>query len=150
MRASAAHRVSISRVLSAEQHLPLCEFIEFDEFMGVQRAGADREGAKFAADPNEWFRRLKDDGVHALRLSHGPTKHELGGKNVTERMLAGSVGGGGRWLIEAVKATTSDLWEARWEVGDKNRADQKIWRVVYAGSPSIGRRRRTSRSTSTH
>ncbi len=46
-------------------------------------------------------------------------------------MSVGFVGGGGRWLIECVKAMASDFWEARWEVGDKDDPDQNIWNVTY-------------------
>jgi hypothetical protein len=65
----------------------------------------------------------------------------VGTQNVPDRMLAGFVGGGGRWLIEAVNPPGSDDWPARWEVGDRTRADRKIWRVTYG---------RVSRAQITH
>jgi len=46
-------------------------------------------------------------------------------------MLVGLVGGGGRWLIESLQAKLSDLWEARWLVGNRDDPDRKIWDVAY-------------------
>lgn len=50
---------------------------------------------------------------------------------IPDRVLAGFVGGGGRWLIEAIGPRGSDYWEGRWDLGDRARADRKIWRVTY-------------------
>jgi hypothetical protein len=47
-------------------------------------------------------------------------------------MLAGFVGGGGRSILEVAKSGGSDFWEEGWKVGDKDRKDQRIWRVTYA------------------
>jgi hypothetical protein len=46
-------------------------------------------------------------------------------------MLAAFVGGGGRWLIESAFETSSDYWEARWQVTNQKAPDRKIWRVSY-------------------
>ena len=49
----------------------------------------------------------------------------------TRPNISGFVGGGGRWLIEAVKPNKSDFWEANWKVGDRDDPDQNIWHVKY-------------------
>jgi hypothetical protein len=46
-------------------------------------------------------------------------------------MSVGLVGGGGRWHIETLSANLSDLWEARWLVGNKEDPERKIWDVAY-------------------
>jgi hypothetical protein len=81
----------------------------------------------YAADPHNWFERLKKEGVSALRMSYGPSA----GNKIADRMLVGLVGGGGKWLIEARAPEHSDFWESRWLVGNKNSADKRIWRVSY-------------------
>jgi hypothetical protein len=75
---------------------------------------------------------LKKEGTYALRLHYGAVGGKtVGTYHVPDRMLAGFVGGGGRWLVEAISPRGSDYWEARWEVGDHSRTDRKIWRVTY-------------------
>jgi hypothetical protein len=46
-------------------------------------------------------------------------------------MSAGFVGGGGRWLLALTSDEGKNFWEASWEVGNQNAADQRIWRVRY-------------------
>jgi len=40
-------------------------------------------------------------------------------------------GADGLWVIEAIGPRGSAYWEAGWEVGDRTRADRKIWHVTY-------------------
>lgn len=81
----------------------------------------------FAATPNEWFDRLRSEGVRGLRMSYGPS----GAKRVADRVLVGFIGGGGKWLIESRGPSSSDFWKARWQLGNRDRKDKKIWRVSY-------------------
>lgn len=80
-----------------------------------------------AGDPALWMSRLKETGTVALRLHH----LERNDPKISDRMSAGLVGGGGRWLIETLRADQSDLWEARWTVGNQNDPERKIWNVAY-------------------
>jgi hypothetical protein len=80
----------------------------------------------YANDPIAWLEKLKNEGATSLRIAYGAS----GQTQVADRMLVGFVGGGGRWLIEAI-AHGSDYWEGGWQVGDRGRADRKIWRVNY-------------------
>ena len=108
------------------------QFCEYARFVDVIGSGPSTQVQPWAEDPNAWFDRLRSEGVATLRLRYGPQSNgTVGGERVPDRMLAGFVGGGGRWLIEALSPGGSDYWEARWQVGDRNRADQKIWRVTY-------------------
>jgi hypothetical protein len=110
-----------------------CESVQFvDPVQGV----LSRKEAVYATDPHSWFQRLRSESVYALRLSYGPS----GANKVRDRMLVGFVGGGGKWLIETRGPDHSDYWEPRWQIGNRDRADKKIWRVTYvrigSGKPS--------------
>ena len=124
-------------------------FCEYVKFVDVRKNGAAWEEVSYASDPLAWFKRIRQEGTYTLRLIHGPSNGvRIGSQKVPDRMLAGFIGGGGRWLIEAVKPGESDYWEARWEVGERDREDQKIWRVTYgriaANAPSSEWGRRDS------
>ena len=107
-------------------------FCEYVKFVDLKRSGAKWEENAYASDPVSWLKRIKREGVCTLYLRYGPSEvTKLGNDTVTDRMLVGFVGGGGRWLVEAVKPSGSDYWEARWEVGDQHRKEQKIWQVTY-------------------
>ena len=106
-----------------------CEHVTFVDLK--PKTGGFQESA-YAVDPLTWFTQLERDGVCGLRIVYRSTAgHQLGDKKVSDRMLVGFVGGGGRWLIEAMKPNGSDFWEGRWEVGNRERKDRKIWRVTY-------------------
>jgi hypothetical protein len=104
-------------------------FCEFVRFVCLTRSGENWNETPFAQDPASWLEELRRNGVHAVRMIYVPSGQNLSG--ATDRMLVGFVGGGGRWLLETTGPNGSDYWEGRWEVGDKNRTDRKIWRVIY-------------------
>lgn len=91
----------------------VCESVRF-----VDRGGREESAGatSYAADPVRWFERLARDGVSAVRL----VCRTLSGERQP------------RWFNETIKPTGSDLWDCRWELGDRDRKDQKIWRVTYA------------------
>ncbi|MFZ0733774.1 MAG: hypothetical protein WAM79_15730 [Candidatus Sulfotelmatobacter sp.] len=101
-----------------------CEYINF---LDLRKDGGKWIEEPFAADPLAWFAALRKQEIDTLRMQYGPS----GQTQAADRELVGFVGGGGRWLIEAQRSGLSDFWEARWQVGDRNRADRKIWRVTY-------------------
>lgn len=107
----------------------LCEFVRFADLTRTPTGWSD---APLAADPTAWFQYLKEHGFTELRMSHGPSNDpNVDGVKLTDRMLVGFVGGGGRWLVQANKPGGSDYWEGRWEVGDRQRSDRRIWQVTY-------------------
>jgi hypothetical protein len=109
--------------------MSFCEFVRFVDLTKTPTGWSER---LVADEPSTWFQYLKDRGFISLRLTYGPSNDpNVDGNGVTDRMLVGFVGGGGRWLIQASKPGTSDHWEARWTVGDQQRTDRRIWRVTY-------------------
>jgi hypothetical protein len=118
---------------SSNTTFTFCESVQFvDAVPGL----LTRKEKVYAADTHSWFQRLRNEGVYALRLGYGPST----GTSIADRMLVGFVGGGGKWLIEARRPKHSDYWESRWQIGNRDRADKRIWRVAYvrisSGKPS--------------
>ena len=81
----------------------------------------------YSNDPITWFSHLAKEKYKTLRISY----FKSGRTDVPDRMLAGFVGGGGKWLIEAIGPQGSDFWEANWIVGNKDDPDKKVWLVAY-------------------
>jgi hypothetical protein len=92
----------------------------------LQNSGTQWHEREFSENPNSWFEKLQQTGVTQLRARYISTDNEI-----SDRMTAGFIGGGGRWLIEAVKSNTSDFWEASWEVGNQDDPERNIWHVKY-------------------
>lgn len=88
------------------------------------------EFAVVAADPLAWFDWLKGN-YEGLRLHTAPMRQNAEAGAMPERMLAGLIGGGPRWLIEVVGAERSLLWEGYDRLGDRNAPDRRIWRTAY-------------------
>ena len=130
----------VALVLFGNQYLsgtPVTDFwpnssiFQFDatvRFVILSGQRATRVETEIAPDPMAWFEWLKAEGIIGLRLHFAPKSKTL----KEDRMQAGFVGGGGRWVIEAIRDTQiSDFWEARWQLGDRNAPDRKIWNVTY-------------------
>ena len=107
----------------ANSTFKFCESVNFSD---RTRNSTQFALTPYANDPIAWLEKLKHEGVTTLRIAYGSS----GQTQVADRMLVGFVGGGGKWLIEAV-GNGSDYWESGWQVGDRGRADKKIWRVNY-------------------
>lgn len=115
---------------SLKDFYPQHEVFRFDEsvnFVEVEHTGEVWKTHPFASDPFDWLLKLRETGcigLNAVRLA-------IDGDSGAGRKTVAFVGGGDRWFIEAVYPTGADYWEARWEIGDQSRSDQKIWRVTY-------------------
>lgn len=103
-------------------------FLKLFEFRKPPAPGNDADEYPLVApDPMAWFRSLKP-WCRGLRLHHtmrqrGPNQQI----DAPERMLAAFVGGGARWLVEAVGHPNSQVWEGFHRLGDRNDADRRIW-----------------------
>ena len=108
------------------------KFLELCEFRLRPESGdAEDEFPLFAADPMAWFASLKP-WCRALRLHCISSERQPNqDTEAPDRMLVGLVGGGPRWLIEAVGERRSQLWEGYHRLGDRNAADGRIWRCMH-------------------
>ncbi len=107
-----------------------CQFCEFVHFLREEpdRSGQNRQWDIVAATPDEWL-----DWVFGSAFSHATLVHtSTNDAKVSDRMLAGLVGGGGHWRLCLNQGERSECWEAGWQVGNRNATDQRIWRVRYA------------------
>ncbi len=104
---------------------PAFNFCKEVGFVDLDYIGDDdiRE-SDYAADPALWFAKLKEENVRRLLL-----RYER--QSDSDRESVALIGGGGRWLIEAVSDYWSDFWEASWDIGDEADPEQKIWNVAY-------------------
>lgn len=102
-----------------------CEYVRFVDIKSNSET-------IYAENPVAWFKKLKEEGVFAFRLTYGPS----GNRDISDRMSVGFIGGGGRWLIETIGPDGSDFWEARWKVGNQNHPEKLIWHVTYTRTAS--------------
>lgn len=105
----------------------LLEFYKSIEFL-VER---DKAYGQLAADPLEWFAKLKKAGCRGLKLHSAPMHQSDPEKPKHERMMVGLVGGGPRWIIEVVHAGHTEAWEGFDRVGDQNDPQQRVWDSAY-------------------
>lgn len=107
---------------------PIFQYTKSLDFMTPRESGPL---ARAAAGPISWFDKLQKRGCRGLRLHAAPMRQDQKLGHIDERLLVGLVGGGPRWLIEAVYADHSELWEGFDRVGDQKAPDRKIWLTAY-------------------
>jgi len=112
---------------SANTTFQFCANVDFREIRKLFFFSKPKEHV-IASSPTEWFKYLKVDGCKHLRLYFENSKDQSSTK---DHRLAGFVGGGGTWLIEAIYGNYSNFWANRWGVKNQNAADRKIWAVSY-------------------
>ena len=104
-----------------------CTRVDFREFKKQFFFSKPKENV-VAEKPTKWFEYLMADGCNKLRLYFEYSKDQSFAK---DHKLAGFIGGGGNWLIEAIYDNYSNYWASRWEVTNQNAADNKVWTVNY-------------------
>jgi hypothetical protein len=129
--ALACHFNSRARGLATEPFFPsnsTCKFCEYIRFVRRRSGWFGKSGTWVteAPTPDSWSTNEAGPGTSALIL-HQPVDDP----RVSDRMSAGFVGGGGSWLLVTTSGKSSNAWKAAWEVGDRNAANQRIWRVNY-------------------
>lgn len=107
---------------------PIFRYTKSLDFMTPRESGPL---ARAAAGPISWFGKLQKRGCRGLRLHTSPMRQDRKLGHIDERLLVGMVGGGPRWLIEAVYPDHSELWEGFDRVGDQKDPDRKIWLTAY-------------------
>jgi hypothetical protein len=99
-----------------------CEFIRFGHRGRGSIAGAS-QWTLTAQSPDDWLTQEARPGRRAI-LAHQTV-------DPRDRQVAGFIGGGGRWRLNLVADGRMDTWEAKWEVGDRDAPDRRIWQVTY-------------------
>jgi len=102
-------------------------FCKTVRFVALSGDPAKPDEKPFADDPIQWISLLRDAGTTGLRIHHVVRSDP----RIGDRMSVGFVGGGPRWLIETRQAHASDVWEARWQVMNRDDPERKIWEVTY-------------------
>src|SRR5271157_2741865 len=105
-----------------------CTFCDRISFVEVKKPwlGRPRETV-VAPTPDDWFKYLAGKQTLGVRLIHQLQNDP----RVSDRMTAGFVGGGGRWMLAVRYLNSIDYWMARWEVWNQNASERRIWRVTY-------------------
>jgi len=105
-----------------------CIFCECVRFRALGRAVRGESNLRSAGEtPDQWFAWLKQRGIAALKLGRRKLKGPY-----PEHVQAAFAGGGSEWVIHApIKGGKSEPWSAHWELGDREAADRRIWRVTY-------------------
>jgi hypothetical protein len=88
--------------------------------------GGIHPASRYADDPLAWISRIKREGARGLRVRYRAS----GGTQVPDRVMVGFVGGGGTWSIDEI-GQRAGCWQGLWQLGDRQRRDQKIWQVDY-------------------
>ena len=97
-------------------------------YLDTQSDGTSME-TEVAASPSGWFDLLRQHGCTKIKAYYHPSRgNDMG---TPDHKLAGFVGGGGTWLIEAIYPAYSEFWSGRWTVTKRNDPDKNIWSVNY-------------------
>jgi len=111
---------------------PTFKFMKVCEFRLPPESGNDKDDYPVvASNPLEFFQ-LQGANCRGYRLHHTVRKRQPSQQTDTpDRMLAGFVGGGPRFLIEAVGQFNSELWEPFHRLGDRNDPSRRIWLCTH-------------------
>jgi hypothetical protein len=106
-----------------------CTFCEYVHFTRRRRGwfGQPEKWEVAAQTPDDWLNREVQPGRRAT-ISH----HSTDNPRISDRMSAGIIGGGGHWQLNLVADGRTSVWNASWEIGNRDAANQRIWRVTYA------------------
>lgn len=106
-----------------------CQFCEYIHFVDLSIRNGKILETLYTNTPEEWFAKLKEDEVLALKLYY------ISNNIDANKIFAGfTTGTREYWEINALKKSGKDSWAARWVTGNENRVDNKIWRVTYGRS----------------
>lgn len=102
-----------------------CDTLRFVRFK-KKLFGGFKE-VEFLSTTTEWFEYLRKSNCLKLNLVF-----QSDNSQAPDHKLAGMVGGGGSWFIEAVHNYYSSYWQPRWEVKNNiNDDDKRIWIITY-------------------
>jgi hypothetical protein len=107
-----------------------CNGVKFVTFRKKLFSSEFKE-VEIADDPYKWFKLLKKEKCKRLRVFYERSKDQTMGP---DHKLAGFVGGGGTWLIEAIFNKHSDFYANNWTVTNKDAVDKRIWSIKYGNT----------------
>ncbi|MFN4066179.1 MAG: hypothetical protein ACK4K5_03020 [Thermosynechococcus sp.] len=99
------------------------EFSQPVTFLDLQKKDHSWREIPYAPDPMTWLKRLWGEGAGALQLFYEASQNP----EIPDRLSVVFPGGGGHWLVEAVKSTGCDYWRSRWRWSERNQH----WEVAY-------------------
>lgn len=102
-----------------------CQKIEFSYF--YRNASGSLQEKILYNNPDSFFKEMNSLQTH-FNLYYEPAKQQDG---IEERMSAGFIGGGGKWILLSTNKTGTIDWTSFWNVIDQNAPDRKIWGVKY-------------------
>lgn len=102
-------------------------------FRWVGDAGFFAPDGRVDGGPAGWVEGLAERGIDRVRLVvPSPGRQAAGDLSVDDRLLAGFTNAGRQWAL-ATGSGRPEAWGAGWELGDRDREDQRIWSVRYEG-----------------
>jgi len=105
-----------------------CQFCESITFVEIKTPLIRKQREVIIADtPDDWFRYLKEREAFGIRLIHQPQNHP----EISDRMSAGFVGGGGIWALGVRLRGATEYWMSRWEIFNQDDMEQQSWKVTY-------------------
>jgi hypothetical protein len=105
-----------------------CTFCDRISFVELKKSWIGKPSEKTVAEtPDAWFSYLVERTASCVHIVRQP-RNDPG---IADRMSAGFVGGGGKWMLAVRCPTATDYWMARWEVWNPDAPEQRIWRVTY-------------------
>ena len=108
---------------------PDASVFRFSKACDFRRVEGEHD-VRIAADPLAWFETLR--AWRGLRLHTAPRpRGPQQSIPISERQSVGFVGGGPAWIIEAVGAERSTLWQGCDRIGERNHPQHKIWLTTY-------------------
>lgn len=123
---AAIHGAGMAPFFPANSTCKFCDAVTFVE-LKKNLFGKLKEKV-VAATPDIWMAKLRQRGATAVRL-HRQRQDRLG---LPDRVSAGFAGGGGVWQMEVARSDgQSEFWQPRWQVWNRQAAEQRIWRVAY-------------------
>jgi len=108
---------------------PTSSTATFCDWIRFMRPGKNEEDdwQVVASSPDQWFDWVAEQKYLFAYLDYSPVNNP----RLSDRLSAGFVGGGGRWLLGTAKQGDCDYWQAAWKVWDQKALDRRIWRVEY-------------------
>jgi hypothetical protein len=126
------HLNAVFRGVPVRQFFPdnsTCQFCEFVRFARPRKNWLRQVAWQIVAQtPDDWFELQRVKQSSRAVLVHLSTDNQ----EFPDRLSAGLIGGGGRWLVRIDSEGSMECWEAGWRVGDQNAPSKRIWQVQYS------------------